>query len=115
MFDKNTGELLMSAGSPGGALIIHFTAKTLHGALQWDLSPQAAINLPNFGTTGGPLLIEQNRFPAVTVQALRDRGHTVQEGDMTSGLQALMRGTQRGQRVWLGGADPRREGIVAGD
>lgn len=115
VFDKNTGELLMSAGSPGGALIIHFTAKTLHGALQWDLSPQAAINLPNFGTTGGPLLIEQNRFPAVTVQALRDRGHTVQEGDMTSGLQALMRGTQRGQRVWLGGADPRREGIVAGD
>lgn len=115
VFDKNTGELLMSAGSPGGALIIHFTAKTLHGALQWDLSPQAAINLPNFGTTGGPLLIEQNRFPAVTVQALRDRGHTVQEGDMTSGLQALMRGTQRGQRMWLGGADPRREGIVAGD
>jgi gamma-glutamyltranspeptidase/glutathione hydrolase len=115
VFDRNTGELLMSAGSPGGALIIHFAAKTLHGALQWGLSPQAAINLPNFGTTGGPLLLEQNRFPAVTVQALRDRGHTVQEVEMTSGLQALVRGTQRGQRVWLGGADPRREGIVAGD
>ena len=115
VFDRNTGELLMSAGSPGGALIIHFTAKTLHGTLQWGLSPQAAINLPNFGTTGGPLLLEQNRFPAVTVQALRERGHTVQEVDMTSGLQALQRGTQRGQRVWLGGADPRREGIVAGD
>jgi gamma-glutamyltranspeptidase / glutathione hydrolase len=115
VFDRNTGELLMSAGSPGGALIIHFTAKTLHGTLQWGLTPQDAINLPNFGTTGGPLLLEQNRFPAVTVQALRDRGHTVQEVDMTSGLQAIMRGTQRGQRVWLGGADPRREGIVAGD
>jgi gamma-glutamyltranspeptidase/glutathione hydrolase len=115
VFDKSTGELLASAGSPGGALIIHFTAKTLHGTLQWGLSPQAAINLPNFGTTGGPVLLERNRFPAVTVQALSDRGHTVQEVDMTSGLQALMRGTQQGQRVWLGGADPRREGIVAGD
>jgi gamma-glutamyltranspeptidase/glutathione hydrolase len=115
VFDKASGELLMSAGSPGGALIIHFTAKTLHGALQWGLSPQDAINLPNFGTTGGPLLLEKDRFPAPTVQALRDRGHTVEEPEMTSGLQALQRGTQRGQRVWLGGADPRREGIVAGD
>lgn len=115
VFDKASGELLMSAGSPGGALIIHFTAKTLHGALQWGLSPQAAIDLPNFGTTGGPLLLEKGRFPAPTVQALRERGHTVEEPEMTSGLQAIQRGTQRGQRVWLGGADPRREGIVAGD
>jgi gamma-glutamyltranspeptidase/glutathione hydrolase len=115
VFDRNTGELLMSAGSPGGALIIHFTAKTLHGTLQWGLTPQDAINLPNFGTTGGPLLLEKDRFPAPTVQALQTRGHTVQEVEMTSGLQAIMRGTQRGQRVWLGGADPRREGIVAGD
>lgn len=115
VFDKASGELLMSAGSPGGALIIHFTAKTLHGTLQWGLSPQDAINLPNFGTTGGPLLLEQTRFATATVEALRQRGHTVEEADMTSGLQALMRGTQRGQRVWLGGADPRREGIVAGD
>jgi gamma-glutamyltranspeptidase/glutathione hydrolase len=115
VLDRNTGELLMSAGSPGGALIIHFTAKTLHGTLQWGLSPQAAIDLPNFGTTGGPLLLEEKRFPAATVDALRQRGHTVQETAMTSGLQALMRGTQRGGRVWLGGADPRREGIVAGD
>lgn len=115
VFDKASGELLLSAGSPGGALIIHFTAKTLHGALQWGLSPQAAIDLPNFGTTGGPLLLEKGRFPAPTVQALRERGHAVEEPEMTSGLQAILRGTQRGQRVWLGGADPRREGIVAGD
>jgi len=115
VFDQASGELLMSAGSPGGALIIHFTAKTLHGALQWGLTPQAAIDLPNFGTIGGPLLLEKGRFPAPTVQALRERGHTVEEPEMTSGLQALQRGTQRGQKVWLGGADPRREGIVAGD
>uniref|UniRef100_UPI001484DD16 gamma-glutamyltransferase n=1 Tax=Hydrogenophaga sp. 2FB TaxID=2502187 RepID=UPI001484DD16 len=115
VFDKANGEVLMSAGSPGGALIIHFTAKTLHGTQQWGLSPQAAINLPNFGTTGGPVLLEKGRFPAPTVQALRGRGHTVEEPEMTSGLQAIQRGVQRGQRVWLGGADPRREGIVAGD
>ncbi len=115
VFDRSSGELLMSAGSPGGALIIHFTAKTLHGTLQWGLTPQAAIDLPNFGTTGGPLLLEEKRFPAATIEGLRARGHTVDTPVMTSGLQAIQRGTQRGQRVWLGGADPRREGIVAGD
>ena len=33
VFDKASGELLMSGGSPGGALIIHYTAKTLYGVL----------------------------------------------------------------------------------
>jgi gamma-glutamyltranspeptidase/glutathione hydrolase len=35
--------------------------------------------------------------------------------NMTSGLQAIMRGTVNGQPVLLGGADPRREGVVMGD
>jgi gamma-glutamyltranspeptidase/glutathione hydrolase len=115
VLDAQTGELLMSVGSPGGAFIIHFTAKTLLGTLHRGLSPQAAIDLPNFGTLGGPLMLEAGRFPATTVQALQQRGHTVTETALPSGLQALQRGVQNGQSVWLGGADPRREGIVAGD
>ena len=43
------------------------------------------------------------------------RGHTVSETPMPSGLQAIQRGMKNGHVVWLGGADPRREGIVAGD
>lgn len=115
VFDRHTGELLASAGSPGGAFIIHFTAKTLHGMVQWGLTPQAAIDLPNFGTLGGPLMLEAGRFPPATVQALEQRGHEVREAPMPSGLQAIERGVQNDQSVWLGGADPRREGIVSGD
>lgn len=111
VLDKATGEVLMSTGSPGGAFIIHYTAKVLHGVLQWGLSPQAAVDLPNFGTLGGPLVLEQDRFPASTVNALQQRGHPVQQGELTSGAQAIV----RGNGTWLGGADPRREGIVAGD
>lgn len=111
VFDKTTGELLMSTGSPGGAFIIHYTAKVLHGVLQWGLLPQATVDLPNFGTLGGPLVLEQGRFPPATVEALQQRGHTVQQGELTSGAQALV----RNNGAWLGGADPRREGIVAGD
>jgi gamma-glutamyltranspeptidase/glutathione hydrolase len=115
VFDKTSGELLMSAGSPGGAFIIHFVAKTLLGTWQWGLGPQGAIDLPNFGTTGGALMLEKKRFPLTTVEALKAQGHTVNEAALTSGLQALQRSTVNRQAVWLGGADPRREGVVLGD
>jgi len=115
VFDKATGQLLQSAGSPGGALIIHYTAKTLYGVLHWGLMPQQAIDLPNFGSTNGPTLLEEKRFPAITVETLRSRGHEPREMNMTSGLQALTRGQAHGATFWFGGADPRREGVVMGD
>lgn len=115
VFDKATGQLVMSAGSPGGALIIHYTAKTLYGVLNWGLLPQQAINLPNFASTNGPTLLEANRFAPATVEALKARGHEVREIPMTSGLQAIVRGQAHGQPLWFGGADPRREGVVMGE
>jgi gamma-glutamyltranspeptidase/glutathione hydrolase len=111
VFDRQSGRLLISAGSPGGAMIIHFTAKTLYGMLHWGLNAQQAINLPNFGTLGGPVFVEQGGFPDATLQSLRARGHTVNEVPMPSGLQAI----QRTSDGFFGGADPRREGLVLGD
>jgi gamma-glutamyltranspeptidase/glutathione hydrolase len=111
VFDKASGQLLLSAGSPGGAMIIHFTAKTLLGVLNWGLNPQQAINLPNFGTLGGPVFMEQDRFSSSAFAALRARGHTVIETPMPSGLQAI----ERIPGGFFGGADPRREGLVLGD
>ena len=115
VFDQASGELLMSGGSPGGAAIIHYTAKTLYGVLEWGLTPQQAINLPNFGSMNGPTLLEEKRFPHATVDALRARGAEVRELNMTSGLQAITRSQVGGKKMWLGGADPRREGVVMGD
>ncbi len=111
VFDKTTGQLVMSGGSPGGALIIHYTAKTLYGTLNWGLNAQQAINLPNFGSNNGPTLLEEKRFPPATAEALRARGHEVREQNMTSGLQAI----QKTPSGYFGGADPRREGVVLGD
>ncbi len=115
VFDKASGALIMSAGSPGGALIIHYTAKTLYGVLNWGMLPQQAINLPNFASLNGPTVLEEKHFPASTVDALKARGHEVREVGMTSGLQAITRGQAHGQSLWFGGADPRREGVVMGD
>ena len=111
VFDKLTGRLLMTAGAPGGALLIHYTAKTLLGTLDWGLNVQQAISLPNFGVIDGPLLLESSRFSPATLNALRARGQDVQEVAMPSGAHAI----QRTLTGWFGGADPRRDGIVAGD
>jgi gamma-glutamyltranspeptidase/glutathione hydrolase len=111
VFDKATGQLVASGGSPGGPFIIHFTAKTLYGMFNWGLNAQQAINLPNFGSLGGPMLLEEGRFDRSTVQALQTRGHTVQEVPLPSGLQAI----ERTATGFFGGADPRREGVVMGD
>ena len=111
VFDKATGQVVMSGGSPGGALIIHYTAKTLYGVLNWGLNTQQAINLPNFAATGAPTQLEEKRFAPATVEALKARGHEVRELAMTSGLQAI----ERTPSGLFGGADPRREGVVRGD
>jgi gamma-glutamyltranspeptidase/glutathione hydrolase len=111
--DGDRVELMASLGSPGGALIIHFTAQTLWAMLHWEQDAQQAINLPHSGVTGAnaPLLLESGLFPSATLSNLHILGHTVKEIDMPSGLQAL----QRRGTDWFGAADPRREGVVAGD
>lgn len=93
VIDKTTGKVVMSAGSHGGALIIHFTAKTLIGTLNWGLNAQEAINLPNFGSLNGPSILEAKRFSPGVVDALKAKGHEIREVDMTSGLQAIERTT----------------------
>ncbi|MCX7261243.1 MAG: gamma-glutamyltransferase [Burkholderiales bacterium] len=110
VFEKDSGHLKMTGGSPGGAVIIHYTGKLLIGTLQWGLNTQQAINLPNFGSLNGPTVLEEKRFPENTVKALQARGHEVREMPLPSGLQAI-EVTPKG---FFGGADPRREGVVMG-
>ena len=110
VFDGESGDFVASLGSPGGAAIIHYTAKALLGMLAWELNAQDAIDLPNFTNFNGPSVLEIGGFPQQLLDALRARGHEVREGDLTSGLQAI----QRLEEGLFGGADPRREGVVLG-
>ena len=111
VFDERDGRLLMSVGSPGGGMIIHFTAKMLVATQQWGLNVQEAINLPNFVQVVGPLWLEQGRYPAPMIDRLKALGHRIEERDLTSGIQAI----ERTPQGWFGGADPRREGVVRAD
>ena len=115
VFDKASGRLLMSLGSAGGPAIINHVAKVLIATLDWGLDVQQAISLPNFGSRNGPTELEQGRASQALISALQARGHDLRVTVQTSGLQAIQRGVLEGRSVWLGGADPRREGVVMGD
>jgi gamma-glutamyltranspeptidase/glutathione hydrolase len=116
IFDRQSGEFIASLGSPGGSQIIEYVAKTTVGLLDWNLDAQAAINLPNFGSRNGPTELENGQFSPSLIQALKDKGHSVNEIDMTSGTQAIVRFKDaQGKASLAGGADPRREGEALGD
>ncbi|OXR27972.1 gamma-glutamyltransferase [Pseudomonas umsongensis] len=116
IFDRQSGEFVASLGSPGGSQIIEYVAKTTVGLLDWNLDTQAAINLPNFGSRNGPTELESGQFSPALIQALKDKGHRVNEIDMTSGTQAIVRVKDaQGKASLAGGADPRREGETLGD
>ncbi len=115
VFDKQTGKLVLTVGSPGGPAIINYVAKVLVGTLDWGLNVQQAIALPNFGSRNGPTELEAGRFPSATIEALSARGHKVRLSTQTSGLHGIQRIEVHGVPLWYGGADPRREGVAKGD
>ena len=110
VFDA-AGRLRMAVGSPGGLAIINYVAKTLVATLDWGMDIQEGISLPNFGSTNGPTFLERGTAYEELGDALAERGHVLNYTPLTSGLH----GIERVPGGWRGGADPRREGIAAGD
>ncbi|EJF69453.1 gamma-glutamyltransferase [Pseudomonas sp. Ag1] len=116
VFDRQSGEWVATVGSPGGSQIIEYVSKSLVAMLDWNLDPQAAVGLPNFGSRNGATELEAGLFSAQLKQALKDKGHALSEIDMTSGAQAIVRVRDaQGKASLIGGADPRREGEALGD
>lgn len=112
VFDAQSGRLVASLGSPGGAAIIHYTASTLSALRDAGVSPQQAVELPHAVTFGGDVYLETGRFAAEQVKALGELGQVTVERTLTSGIQALE--VNMDGRI-QGGADPRREGAIGGD
>jgi len=131
VFDAS-GQLEAVLGAPGGSRIILYVLKTLVALIDWQLDPQAAIALANFGSRGGPFEFEHDArllwpgwpwdvpppaglwgersalWPALQMTA---RGHVLQLDRLNSGTHAIVRRKGRLE----GGADPRREGVARGE
>ena len=105
------GTLRLVVGSPGGGRIVNYVAKTLIAVLDWQLDIQSAISLPHIVDRHGRVELERNTNALDLKNALKDKGHRIKIRHLTSGLH----GIEITSEGLVGGADPRREGIVMGD
>jgi gamma-glutamyltranspeptidase/glutathione hydrolase len=100
-------------GSSGGSPIILYVVKALVALIDWKVDAQAATQLMNFGSRGGPFEIEIDDTAAIWhALMVKPYGHRIKAELLTSGTQAIVRlpdGTLQG------GADPRREGVARGE
>ena len=121
VLDANSGQVLYLAGSPGGPRIIGYVAKALMAMMDFGYGPADAVRMPHTQNQNADTELEVPGVAMTTTnydyealaEALRLRNHTVvlRRGD-ASGL-ALIQATPEGG--YEGGADPRRDGTVAGD
>ncbi len=110
VFDRDD-RLELVLGSPGGSRIIPYVAQALIAVLDWNMDIQAAISLPHVANRNGATEVEAGTAAEHLAEPLRVRGHTVSVVELNSGLH----GIQITPSGYLGGADPRREGVALGD
>jgi gamma-glutamyltranspeptidase / glutathione hydrolase len=124
--DGTRGDFLMATGSPGGAAIIQFTVKTIVSAVDWKLDAQQATSMVNFGAANSATTGVGGEHPSIDISnsglndpllnGLRALGHTVSFAAQSSGVSTIIKGkSANGATQFVGGADPRREGIALGD
>lgn len=117
------GRPAMVFGTMGGDGQAQTHLQVYTAVARFGLNMQQAIEMPRWvhgaihkDPTAHETLLMESRFPAETVQTLRQMGHTIEEGDpwlTTMGYaQGIIFDSSTG--VMQGGSDPRAEGIAAG-
>tara|TARA_R110000772_G_scaffold18400_4_gene51365 strand:+ start:42498 stop:44249 length:1752 start_codon:yes stop_codon:yes gene_type:complete len=103
------GQFAGAIGSAGGNSILAYVAKSLVGAIDWNLSMQEALALPNLVARGARFGGELDKFAPGVAEGLAARGVDLKPGQgEDSGVHAVI---IRDGKV-DGGYDPRREGVV---
>jgi gamma-glutamyltranspeptidase/glutathione hydrolase len=106
------GHFVAALGSPGGGAIPAYNLKTLVGVLDWKLTMQQAISMPNLIANGDRFNGEADKFAPGVVQGLAERGVNLVSG---RGENSGLHGVLVRDGALEGGADPRREGVALTD
>lgn len=107
------GNFVAALGSPGGNSILAYNLKALVGVLDWKLSMQDALALPNLIARGDNYASEPAKYAPGVVDALKAKGVVFTGfGGEGSGLHGII--VRPGGKL-EGGADPRREGVARGE
>jgi len=104
----SAGEPVLALGSAGGKRIIMHVAKTIIGVVDFGLSLEQAMALPNIYFKGSGLLIEKGSDLEKISGEISTFGHVV----VTNGLPSKLTGAQKGTDGWTGAVDPRSIGLA---
>lgn len=123
--DGSMGDFLMATGSPGGGTIPQYVVKTLVGVLDWGLDAQQSSGLVDFGASNSPNTTVGGEHPNIDatnggandplITGLKALGHGISTSAQSSGVNTILRTQAGGGAAWMGGTDPRREGVVLGN
>jgi gamma-glutamyltranspeptidase / glutathione hydrolase len=106
------GKVMMAIGAPGGPRIISAVLQVLYRSLVNGLDIDAAVQAPRVHHQVLPnvLYVDSSRFSPDVLEALRKKGHTVEESWL-----AKVFAVRRNTSGWLEGAhDSRGEGATGG-
>jgi gamma-glutamyltranspeptidase/glutathione hydrolase len=99
-----------AVGSPGGPSILAYNLKALVGVLDWNMTMQQAIDLPNLIAGGSFYAAEVDKFSPDLQAGLAAKGVKLTSGFGAEG--SGLHGVERTSAGLRGGADPRREGVA---
>lgn len=107
------GGLKYIIGSPGGSRIISYVALSLVRLIDWNATLDETMQAGHLLSRNGPVDIEAGAAidTPELIDGLKALGHEVKVRDLNSGLSAISV-TESG---FSGVADPRREGVAAGE
>ena len=104
------GRIVLAVGAAGGSTIPAQVIKTIIGVLDFHLSPQEAIALPMIYAPADTVFVESGTFLEGMIPQLQALGH--------GSVRTLPPTTFKANAVewlnghWVGGADPRSEGVA---
>ena len=111
VFDSK-GAFKIATGSPGGPLIIDYTAQSLVNLIDGGETPAKASAEPHVTNLNSPTLIEKGTAAEALIPQLQAMGHQIAEPEVEkSGVNII----ERVKGGYLGAADPRRDGNARGD
>ena len=101
-------EVFALTGSPGGTSIINYVTKSVIGLIDWKLDPSEVVQLPHYMNKGKFTELEKNTVLEDLKLDLESMGHKTKIMRKRSGLHMAL----KKEDGFVGGADPRREGLV---
>jgi len=102
------GHIRLALGAAGGSTIPAQVIKTIIGVVDWKLTAQQAIALPVIFAPGDTVFVEKGTYLEAIIPQLQAFGQDVRTRE--PGFKANAIEWLNGR--WVGGADPRSEGVA---